>query len=544
MKSSRKHNAKKLLSTAILAAMLTSVTASASTGITYSSKGILTADGTNIYIDASDYTDKLDSALDANNTTLSNYDATAGDIYENIDAISTGIAQAKGAIAKTLYDMKINLEEDGTVYSSDSPINWASSTSYASSLAANKFTLKTLIAAIETGVTDLDSERNGTVNYYTAGDNTGIGKTDETTTSVSYPMARVSKVNLGINESFVLPSGYYDNSVTVNNNIKNLGSLSKTNITAGQTITLSEGYYTDGTITTASLSSQTEATAAATQILSGYTAWVNGSKVTGSMANNGAVSKILDAGTMSYTIPEGYHNGSGKVSVAKSNTYKSTAAGTNLNTGANWSASLNCGESVTVGAGAVYAGKVTAASLSSQTSATATDAQILSGYTAWVNGSEVTGTIANNPSKTVGDGDGTAGTVTGDGSTTSSDITLGSGKIVTIPAGYYSSATTVRNGGSEINPGTPIALSSETNPRFGPQYPYKIITSVGKVFAVATYNAISSFDGATILKNGQAYESSHYYARLWIIKATATTITINSGSDTQTAYPIVIIPLN
>ena len=50
-------------------------------------------------------------------------------------------------------------------------------------------------------------------------------------------------------------------------------------------------------------------------ILSGSTALVNGTKVTGTMKNNGAVSASLNTGTTSYTIPAGYHNGSGKVSI-------------------------------------------------------------------------------------------------------------------------------------------------------------------------------------------------------------------------------------
>ena len=89
-----------------------------------------------------------------------------------------------------------------------------------------------------------------------------------------------------------------------------------------------------------------DATATASRILSGYTAYVNGSTITGSMTNRGAVSKTLDC-SGSYTIPSGYHSGSGKV---------------------------------------------TANSLASQTSATATAADIVSGKTAFVNGSKLTGT--------------------------------------------------------------------------------------------------------------------------------------------------------
>ena len=55
-----------------------------------------------------------------------------------------------------------------------------------------------------------------------------------------------------------------------------------------------------------------DATATDAQILTGYSAYVNGAKVDGSMVNRGAVSTTL-LGDAAYTIPAGYHNGSGKV---------------------------------------------------------------------------------------------------------------------------------------------------------------------------------------------------------------------------------------
>ena len=59
-----------------------------------------------------------------------------------------------------------------------------------------------------------------------------------------------------------------------------------------------------------------DANATASQILSGATAYVNGSKVTGSMTNNGAVSGTISTKTQQYTVPTGYHDGSGKVQIA------------------------------------------------------------------------------------------------------------------------------------------------------------------------------------------------------------------------------------
>lgn len=98
--------------------------------------------------------------------------------------------------------------------------------------------------------------------------------------------------------------------------------------------------------------SSDELTAQKAHVLNGYTYVgndTNDESGTGSMVNNGAVSKTLNAGG-SYTIPVGYHNGSGKV---------------------------------------------TANSLASQTAGTATAADIMSGKTAWVGGNKLTGTMEN-----------------------------------------------------------------------------------------------------------------------------------------------------
>lgn len=58
-----------------------------------------------------------------------------------------------------------------------------------------------------------------------------------------------------------------------------------------------------------------DATATASEILATKTAYVNGNKVTGTMPNNGAVSGTIDDVETPYTIPQGYHDGSGTVEV-------------------------------------------------------------------------------------------------------------------------------------------------------------------------------------------------------------------------------------
>lgn len=77
-----------------------------------------------------------------------------------------------------------------------------------------------------------------------------------------------------------------------------------------------------------------DATAVAAEILSGKTAYKAGSKLTGTMTNNGGVTGVISAKTgtgSSYSIPQGYHDGSGSVTLDSTEAAKLIAG--NIKTG-------------------------------------------------------------------------------------------------------------------------------------------------------------------------------------------------------------------
>lgn len=58
-----------------------------------------------------------------------------------------------------------------------------------------------------------------------------------------------------------------------------------------------------------------DATAAVAEILSGKSAYARGAKLTGTMKNNGAVAGKIATKEQVYTVPQGYHDGSGTVQI-------------------------------------------------------------------------------------------------------------------------------------------------------------------------------------------------------------------------------------
>lgn len=89
--------------------------------------------------------------------------------------------------------------------------------------------------------------------------------------------------------------------------------VTRSDVLSGMKFHLPSGEPTTGTCTYDA--NTQDANAIATEILATKTAYVKGSKIVGSMTNNGAVSGTISTKAGQYTVPQGYHDGSGKVGI-------------------------------------------------------------------------------------------------------------------------------------------------------------------------------------------------------------------------------------
>lgn len=125
-------------------------------------------------------------------------------------------------------------------------------------------------------------------------------------------------------DTYTIPAGYHSGSGTVSGvsggGSYNLQSKTATPTKKQQSVTPDSGYYGLSDVTVAAIPDNYQdvsgVTAAAGDVLAGKLfVTASGVSTAGTMANNGAASKTLDAVTASYTIPKGFHNGSGVVKV-------------------------------------------------------------------------------------------------------------------------------------------------------------------------------------------------------------------------------------
>ena len=220
-------------------------------------------------------------------------------------------------------------------------------------------------------------------------------------------------------DTFTIPAGYHNGSGTVSGvagggNYK-LQSKTVAPTKAQQAVTPDSGYYGLSDVTVSAIPDAyqdvSSVTATAADTLTGKVfVTSDGTVTTGTMANNGAVTKALDAATTSYTIPKGYHSGAGKVSVTVE-TKEVTPT--------------KAAQEIVPSTGKLLS-KVSVAAIPNNYvdigDADAVAANILDSKTAYVNGAKVVGTMPNNGSVSA----------SMDGLTTTS---------VTIPAGYTSGGT-------------------------------------------------------------------------------------------------------
>lgn len=130
-----------------------------------------------------------------------------------------------------------------------------------------------------------------------------------------------------------------------------------------------------------------QVTASAANVLAGTYIVTNQGRIQGTMKNNGNVAGTISTKDGNYTIPTGYHSGSGTVKI--SDTEKAKIIPANIKKGV-----TILGQTGTCEAGTTTSGTDT-------TDATASASDIRSGKTAYVNGRKLTGTIPNQAAQTI-----------------------------------------------------------------------------------------------------------------------------------------------
>lgn len=263
-------------------------------------------------------------------------------------------------------------------------------------------------------------------------------------------------------DTYTIPKGYHNGAGTVSGvaggGSYNLQSKTVTPTKQQQSITPDSGYYGLSDVTVGAIPQAyqdvSSVTAAAADVLAGKVfVTSSGAVTTGEMANNGAVNKTLTAQEQNYTIPKGYHSGTGSVSISPES---KTATPTKSQ------------QTISPTSGKVLTSVIVEAIPSQYvdtSDATATAVQILDGATAYVDGELVEGTMPNNG----------AVTETLDTATTS----------YTVRAGYHSGTGTV-SVSLEAKSATPTKSPQTISPSTG-----KLLSSVSVAAIPEAYQDVT-----------------------------------------------------
>lgn len=110
--------------------------------------------------------------------------------------------------------------------------------------------------------------------------------------------------------------------------------LTSDTVTADKMLAGYKAHDKSGTLITGSCEfdvNSGDATAAIAEILNGKTAYARGAKLTGTMPNRGSITGTISTLDGTYTVQQGYHDGSGKVGI--DSTEKAKLVPTNIRSG-------------------------------------------------------------------------------------------------------------------------------------------------------------------------------------------------------------------